>query len=190
MGGRAAGAAIYPPRLCEAICRGLVLHREQDCSSKIMSLPLTRDRLLNMGNVCLGITDIMRNEADDNFGISNIQIEGVNDQNYEERFAAWSKHRQDCEVIPKGAWPDNWTDRVHEPDGRAIRSEPGDTTGEDMLAEMLSTLTLTNGQYTAFDDVTSVPIKYSVVSKLKPRKIPMWNSVSALCRLSLSVSNL
>ena len=186
MGGRAAGAAIYPPRLCEAICRGLVLHKEHDCSSKIMSLPLTTDRLMDMGNLCLNITDIMRTESDNILGISNIQVEGVNDQNYVEHFESWSKHRRDCEVVPKGAWPEHWIDRVHEPDGHALRSDPNDSTGEDMLAEMLSTLTLTNGQYTAFDDVTSAALDPQMVWDARKLEMKFFDDMGVYKRIKRS----
>ena len=37
MGGRAAGAAIYPKELCEAICRGIVRQKQEDGKMKVIT---------------------------------------------------------------------------------------------------------------------------------------------------------
>ena len=45
VGGKAAGAAIYPPGLCRAICRGLAAQKSDDKIGKIRTLPMSPRRL-------------------------------------------------------------------------------------------------------------------------------------------------
>ena len=52
MGGRAAGAAIYPEKLCEAVCRGLKSHKESLRNGKVTTLPLDANRLRGIGMIC------------------------------------------------------------------------------------------------------------------------------------------
>ena len=52
VGGRAAGAAIYPEKLCSAICRGLANQKRTDRTSTIQSLPMTIGRLSSLNMLC------------------------------------------------------------------------------------------------------------------------------------------
>ena len=48
VGGRAAGAAIYPDGLCQAICRELAAQKMKDKLGKVRSLAMTPQRLLSL----------------------------------------------------------------------------------------------------------------------------------------------
>ena len=52
MGGRAAEAAIYPDKLCEAVCRGLKAHKESLRTGKVATLPMDKNRLRGIGVLC------------------------------------------------------------------------------------------------------------------------------------------
>ena len=52
VGGRAAGAAIYPPGLCRAICRGLASQVHEDKTSKVKTLPMDKSRLMSISMAC------------------------------------------------------------------------------------------------------------------------------------------
>ena len=52
VGGRAAGAAIYPDGLCQAICRGLAAQKREDKTGGIRSLAMNPERLLSLSMAC------------------------------------------------------------------------------------------------------------------------------------------
>ena len=52
VGGRAAGAAIYPPGLCRAICRGLAAQLHEDRIGRVRSLAMNENRLLSFSMAC------------------------------------------------------------------------------------------------------------------------------------------
>ena len=52
VGGRAAGAAIYPNGLCQAICRGLATQLHENKIGKVRTLPMDAPRLLSISMAC------------------------------------------------------------------------------------------------------------------------------------------
>ena len=48
VGGRAAAAAIYPEKLCIAICRGLAAQKRENKTRTISTLPMTAGRLSSL----------------------------------------------------------------------------------------------------------------------------------------------
>ena len=52
VGGRAASAAIYPPGLCRAACRGLAAQVYEDKTSKVKTLPMDKSRLMSISMAC------------------------------------------------------------------------------------------------------------------------------------------
>ena len=77
VGGRAAGAAIYPEKLCMAICRGLAAQKREDATRTIRSLPMSSDRLGALSLLCCEATGGYPPEIVNNgkFSLDNIQIE-------------------------------------------------------------------------------------------------------------------
>ena len=86
-------------------------------------------------------------------------------------------------VTPKGDWPVKWTDQVHEPDGRARNSDPNDSSGEDMLSEMISALVYTNGGYTAFDDVSSAGLDPQMVWDARKLEMKFFDDMGVYKRI-------
>jgi hypothetical protein len=78
VGGRAAGAAIYPDGLCQAICRGLAAQKREDRLGKVRSLAMTPQRLLSLSLACSqasgGYPPEIVNEGG-RFDISGLQME-------------------------------------------------------------------------------------------------------------------
>ncbi len=56
VGGRAAGAAIYPPGLCRAICRGLAAQKHEDNIGKVRTRAMTPSRLMSLSMACMQAT--------------------------------------------------------------------------------------------------------------------------------------
>jgi hypothetical protein len=54
--GRAAGAAIYPPGLCRAICRGLAAQQHEDQIGKVRTPAMTPGRLMSLSMACTQAT--------------------------------------------------------------------------------------------------------------------------------------
>ena len=56
VGGRAAGAAIYPHGLCQAICRGLAAQKRENELGKVRTPALTRSGLYSISLACMQAT--------------------------------------------------------------------------------------------------------------------------------------
>ena len=74
-------------------------------------------------------------------------------------------------VKPKGTWPADWCDSVHEPTGRSIEGKLGSKIGEEKLMECMNALIESYGELTAYDDVTSASLDPAMVAAA--RKIEM-----------------
>ena len=64
---------------------------------------------------------------------------------------------------PRGDWPENWTDCVHEFDGHGLNSLPKDRSGEEVLQAELMTLYVQNGIEGAYDDVSGAGLDPATV---------------------------
>ena len=78
VGGRAAGAAIYPDGLCQAICRGLAAQKQEDSTGRVRSIAMTPQRLRSLSMVCSQVSgeyppEIVNKEG--KFDISSLQME-------------------------------------------------------------------------------------------------------------------
>ena len=97
MGGRAAGAAIYPQALCEAICRGAAAQKKLDHRD---------NRVVSTGMVS---TEQFKNFTNQ---LCSIQSRGSN--------AIRKVMSVQCKngiTRPTGDYPEHWTDNWHEDDG-------------------------------------------------------------------------
>ena len=68
MGGKAAAAAIYPDRLCCAICKGLAAQIAEDAGSRITTLPMAATIISCLSLLC--------QEATGRSDLGAIEIEG------------------------------------------------------------------------------------------------------------------
>jgi hypothetical protein len=124
MGGRAAGAQVYPDDLCKAILRGVVRQKSvDDKQSRVIVPPMSAGQ----------ISSFIRS-------LSGVEIGSVRE------FANRTE--------PIGEWPKHWVDQVHEADGGAdvVGSRP--QRGIEILQSELDMLTMRNGIACAKDDVS------------------------------------
>ena len=117
VGGRAAGAAIYPPGLCRAICRGLAAQLREDKGGRVrtatMSSSSLKDchgRLLSLSMACQQAPgqEISNDIDNDKSHLSGIQMEVDGDGKMTGKFR--SKHRPTGIFRPGGDWPQHWGD--------------------------------------------------------------------------------
>ena len=73
LGGRAAGAAIYPPGLCRGICRGLAAQIQEDKGGRAWSIGMDSTELLACKKRLLSIVDHCRQASGD------MDIPAIND---------------------------------------------------------------------------------------------------------------
>ena len=86
VGGRAAGAAIYPEKLCIAICRGLAAQKREDKTRTIHSLPMDAKRLGFPSLLCCEASGGYPPEIVSNgkFSLGNIQIVDGREDNWDQ----------------------------------------------------------------------------------------------------------
>ena len=97
VGGRAAGAAIYPQALCEAMCRGNAKQKRMDHSDNMV---------VNTGKMNTEQIKRFTNQ------LCSIQLQG-----YSAIKKIMSVQRKDGITRPTGDYPEHWTDEWHEEDG-------------------------------------------------------------------------
>ena len=131
VGGRAAGAAIYPEKLCVAICKGLVNQKKEQKSRMLQSHPMCSGRVSSLSALCCEATG----------GLSSLD-----------------PSRPAGTLSPAGDWPAHWKDYTDEFDGHAMNVEGKDRTGENILASELSTLYVQHGIEYATDDVSGAAL--------------------------------
>ena len=120
VGGRAAGAAIYPDGLCQAICRGLAAQKREDSTGRVRSLAMTPQRRLSMSMACSQASggyppEIVNKKGE--FDISSLQME-VNAMG--EATGRFRKKHGGEILKPIGDGPENWLDDIHEFDGHGV----------------------------------------------------------------------
>ena len=93
--GRAANAAIYPPQLCQAICRGFVNQKAWD-----------RSEMVNTGK--------MSAHGLSSFIMEVCEMNRMNGAKVEKLLSTTTK---DGSARPKGDYPNHWMDYWHEEDG-------------------------------------------------------------------------
>ena len=129
MGGRAAGAAIYPRKLREAVSRGILKQKAFD--KMISTGKVSRSRAVKF-------LQAVSRGSNGRVQVSNLCM------------------RADGRIRPIGNWPEKWYDGVHEEDGgddeRGLRPQNGTT----ILEEEMNGLAKRGGEEVARDDVTDV----------------------------------
>ena len=156
MRGRAAAAAIYPHRLCCAICKGLAAQIAENKNGNTISVAMGKVELIEMksratslGMVCQQASG--RKSVEEMIELYSIQMEVDGDEVPTGRFR---RTRPNDPVVPNGEWPENWVDTVHEMDGHSIGADGGDRTGEEFLKREIYSLYCQAGIEYAEDDVS------------------------------------
>lgn len=143
MGGRAAGAAVYPPELCRAICAGIAEQFNEDKRGRVQTLPMNAKSLLSINMACCQATGNPRYvERDDGRGLSGMQMEAAAQGEVRNEFRM---PRPAGVTRLRGSWPEHWADDIHEYDGHGIDAAGDDRTGEDILSRELLSLYVENG---------------------------------------------
>ena len=162
VGGRAAGAAIYPEKLCMAICRGLAAQKRDNKTRTITTLPMDKNRLSSLSLLCCEASGGHSTEdvTMGGFCLDNIQVEVDGEGKHTGKFRM---SRPAGTTKPAGNWPSHWSDMIHEFDGHDMNAAGEDRTGESILLEQLSALYVQNGIDAASDDVTGAWLDPSLV---------------------------
>ena len=122
VGGRAAGAAIYPEKRCVAICRGLANQKREMKTMILQTLPMPATRLSS--RVCfaagrLGATrQISLRMASSLWTTSRSRRTRTGFT-----FGKSRTFRPAGVTNPRGDWPAHWSDVIHEFDGHGIGVE-------------------------------------------------------------------
>ena len=131
VGGRAAGAQVYPQALCEAVCRGVRRQQQDDAALGVATGKMSMDEVRRVGHYVCNIND----QADS--GINRVQ----------------SIIENEDKTSPVGDYPGHWIDAWHElgegSDVYGVRPQYGVT----LLQAEMSGLAYKNGYETAWDDV-------------------------------------
>ena len=153
VGGRAAGAAIYPEKLCVAICKGLAAQKIERKTRTIRTLPMDQRRIASLSLLCCEASggyppDIVLNGQ---FNLDNIQMEVDGEGRHTGKFR---RARPAGTTKPAGDWPSHWSDMIHEFDGHGVNVAGDDRCGEEILSDQLSALYAQHGVEMASDDVS------------------------------------
>ena len=133
VGGRAAGAQIYPPLLCEAICRGVYKQQQDDASEIVSTGAMSMEEVRSYANhIC---------------SLQAVSSDGIR--------RVLSIDEKDGNTHPVGDYPEHWCDQWHELEGGddyyGVRPQQGVT----MLRAEMSGLSYRSGYETAWDDVSN-----------------------------------
>ena len=129
VGGRAAGAQVYPKELCEAIVRGVVKQKLWDKSNKVSTMGMNKRQL-------------------------NSFTSSLTRQIRTERISMGQGH---CSSVtrdgslnrPNGEWPVDWVDAVHEEEGGADYHGVRPQQGAEAFKESMYALVCKNSMWKA-----------------------------------------
>ena len=133
VGGRAAGAQVYPDDLCCAILRGVVRQKAADAKESRITVPP-----MSPGQISSFISSLGKFEVG--------SVRKVSDKR-----------------MPIGCWPSHWMDDMHEADGGSDTVGPRPQRGIEILQHELDMISWKNGIAYARDDVTGVELNPDLV---------------------------
>ena len=165
MGGRAAKAAIYPPALCRAICKGLIKQKEYDLKNNLSTTgKMDRQQLSAL------VTRVR--QEDEHVGAAYVK--------YQKYSASGGIQK------PIGGWPEAWVDFVHEEDGgedlRGVRPK----NGVNILNESIQALYTKNGEVIATDDVNDVDLEPELVLEARAVEMSFFKKMGVYTRVKRS----
>ena len=148
---------------------------------KVRTPALQRSGLFSISMACMQATggyppEILNEKGE--FSISGMQMQV--DENGEgtgmfrtKRLAGTSK--------PRGNWPENWVDSVHEFNGHGVDASPEERIGEKLLMSGLNSLYVQCGVESAYDDVSGAALDPALV---RAAVTSGWVSLRAWVRTS------
>ena len=133
VGGRAAGAQVYPQMLCEAICRGLARQQQEDAAMGASTRRMSADEVRSFAHYICDLNEARRS------GILKIDsITEIEDS-----------------ITPIGLYPEHWVDTRHELEGGDDRFGSRAQCGVTLLKVEVNGPSYKNGYETVWDDVTN-----------------------------------
>ena len=166
VGGRAAGAQVYPKKLCDAIVTGVIKQKALDASNVINMGSMSKKQLSSFAS---GICADLRRERllVQHGGCSSITREG--DVNR-----------------PVGNWPKDWVDTIHEEEGGDDQHGVRPQRGVEVLKEAMYALVCKNTMWTAWDDVTNVQLNVDDVKAARALEMQYFEKLGVYDRVDRS----
>ena len=157
MSGKAAGAQVYPVKLCEAILDGLIQQKKEDSLGRVST------GSMNRGGVASLIRDLCRGGGPEDASVQKAARSVMS--------MATTAGLSSTTMRPKGDWPKHWVDEMHEEDGgeddRGIRPQRG----VEILKREMHLLNCRNGIEYAEDDTNQQVLEPTLVKAA--RKVEM-----------------
>ena len=148
-----AAAAVYPEELCRAICRGLA----QQKKAHIRNLATSRE--LRPKEVREAVMTMMDAAEETRAGDA---IKSLTTR------ATARGAGGDNEVVrPKGEWPDEWMDRLHEEEGGMDKFGVRMTDGREHLKREVGSMMMREGMAEAWDDVSGAWLDPALVAEAR-----------------------
>ena len=117
VGGRAAGAQVYPKELCESICKGVMKQKAKDKKNRVTTGRMSQGEIQGFANSLCSLPSIRSGIK----RVASIQV-------------------KDGITRPIGDYPEHWLDTWHEPEGgydiRGARPQCGVTILESEMSAL------------------------------------------------------
>ena len=165
VGRRAAGAQVYPEKLCKAIVNGMLRQKEVDESNRISTKAMGRGQLSSFTrSLCI---DLRRERSEARVGNCS------------------SVSRQEGVNRPVGDWPIDWVDTVHDEDGGEDVRGARPQTGVQVLREAMYGLVCRNTIWKAWDDVSGADLNVEDVKAARALEMTYFEKLGVYDRVSI-----
>ena len=161
VGGRAAGAAIYPKKLCEAVARAVIKQKLLDKTSQVYTGSMTRAQTKSF--------------------LHSLSPSAKSQKSINE-LCKKSKGRW----VPIGDYAEHWFDGVHEDEGgddhRGVRPQQG----TEILKKEMNGLLKRGGEHIAWDDVTNAELDPEDVKEARMVEMAYFEKLGVYVRVPRS----
>ena len=166
VGGRAAGAQVYPEMLCQAIVDGMLRQKNIDESNRVSTMEMSRGQL-NLFSQRLH-EEVRRERSHGRAGnCSSVVREGSINK-------------------PMGNWPADWVDTVHEEDGGDDSLGVRPQSGVEVLKDCMFGLICKNSIWQAWDDVSNAVLNPDDVKAARALEMQYFEKLRVYDRVDRS----
>jgi hypothetical protein len=156
VGGRASQCQVYPPALCEAMCRGIAKQQAWDAGGVVSSGSLGKAQLYSI------MTRIV-------------------DPRVASKLRPHCLHR--IAARPIGEWPGHFVDHLHEPHGGCDLHGANVRDGVEMLQLQMSALYERGGAPEAWDDMNNVFLDPAMVASARKEEMDFFKKLGVYKRV-------
>ena len=156
LGGRAANCQVYPPALCEAMCRGIAKQRAWDAGGVVCSGSLGKAQLYSL------MTRIV-------------------DPKVAEKLRPHCRQRPAARPI--GDWPGRYVDHLHEPHGGCDLHGGNVGNGVEVLQQHMDALYQRGGAPEAWDDMNNVFLDPTMVVNARKEEMDFFKKLGVYERV-------